>query len=120
MDDRPAASYVSANRALWDEWTGIHERSAFYDLEGFKKGLVRIRPYEQEDVGDVAGKNHGLGEIVTALAQAGLHIEFLREMDHLEWPHPLLVEGEDGLWRLPPHHEGELPLFFALKASKPA
>jgi len=66
------------------------------------------------------GWDHGLGEIVTALAQAGLHIEFLREMDFVEWPHPLLVQGEDGLWRLPPRYDGELPLFFALKATKPA
>jgi SAM-dependent methyltransferase len=266
--------HVAANRALWDEWTGVHERSKFYDLEGFKKGGVRIRTYEREDVGDVEGKtllhlqchfgidslswarlgakvtgidfsevaielarslakeldldatfvcsdlydlpnalrgefdivytsggvlgwlpdieawakvvahfvkpggifyitevhpvlwvfddaegvtdlrlkypywshrepiaspvhgsyadptaevgphteygwDHGLGEIVTALATAGLRIEFLREMDFLRWPHPLLVQGEDGLWRLPSHYEGELPLFFALKATKP-
>lgn len=275
MDDSSTEGYISANRALWDEWTRVHEGSAFYDLEGFKKGGVRIRPYEQEDLGEVAGKSllhlqchfgidslswarlgakvtgvdfsersvelarslaaelgldatfvcsdvydlprilrgdfdvvytsrgvmgwlpdigswasvaahfvkpggifymtevhpilwvldddegvtelrlrypywsrpepivmpvkgsyadptahveahveygwdHGLGEIVTALAEAGLRIELLREMDFLEWPHPLLVQGEDGRWRLPPRYEGELPLFFALKATKPA
>ena len=46
--------HVAANRALWDEWTGVHERSEFYDLEGFKKGGVRIRDYEQKDLGDVS------------------------------------------------------------------
>ncbi len=49
--------YLAANRALWDEWTAIHARSAFYDLEGFKRGGVRLRPYEIEEVGDVAGKS---------------------------------------------------------------
>ena len=33
MDD-----YLAANKALWDEWTAIHETSSFYDLEGFKAG----------------------------------------------------------------------------------
>ena len=49
--------YLKANRALWDEWTAIHARSAFYDLEGFKRGGVRLRPYEIEEIGDVAGKS---------------------------------------------------------------
>jgi len=66
------------------------------------------------------GWNHSMGEIVTAVAQAGLHIEFLREMDFVHWPMPFLVEGADGRWRLPPDAGGELPLFFALKATKPA
>ncbi len=38
MDD-----YLAANRALWDEWTAIHETSSFYDLEGFKEGGSRLR-----------------------------------------------------------------------------
>ncbi len=49
--------YRAANRALWDEWAVINARSAFYDLEGFKRGGVRLRPYELEEVGDVAGKS---------------------------------------------------------------
>jgi ubiquinone/menaquinone biosynthesis C-methylase UbiE len=48
--------YIESNRALWDAWTPIHERSDMYDLEGFKRGGVRIRDFEREDVGDVAGK----------------------------------------------------------------
>ena len=45
---------IRANNALWDEWTAIHERSEFYDLEGFKAGGVRLRPYE---IGSVVGKD---------------------------------------------------------------
>ena len=41
MDD-----YLAANKALWDEWTAIHETSSFYDLEGFKAGGSRLRDYE--------------------------------------------------------------------------
>jgi 2-polyprenyl-3-methyl-5-hydroxy-6-metoxy-1,4-benzoquinol methylase len=43
------------NNALWDEWTTIHESSAFYDLAGFKRGGVRIKPYELEEIGPVDG-----------------------------------------------------------------
>jgi SAM-dependent methyltransferase len=49
--------YLEANRALWDEWTAIHEGSAFYDLESFKKGGVRLHDFELEEVGDVRGKD---------------------------------------------------------------
>lgn len=30
-----------------------------------------------------------------------------------------LVEGSDGLWRLPQSIKGDIPLFFSLKATKP-
>ena len=55
MDDQ--RRYLDANRTLWDEWTGIHEASAFYDLEGFRRGGVRLRDYEVREVGDVEGKD---------------------------------------------------------------
>lgn len=48
---------IQANRALWDEWTAIHERSDFYDLDAFKKGENRLRPYEIEEIGPVDGKD---------------------------------------------------------------
>ena len=49
------ADAVRANNELWDEWTRIHEASAFYDLEGFKRGGIRLREYELEEIGDVSG-----------------------------------------------------------------
>lgn len=52
----PRNRYVEANRALWDEWTDIHARSAFYDVEGFRRGGSRLHPFEVEEVGDVSGK----------------------------------------------------------------
>jgi SAM-dependent methyltransferase len=45
----------AANRSLWDAWTRVHATGSFYDLEGFRAGGVRIRPYEIELVGDVRG-----------------------------------------------------------------
>lgn len=65
------------------------------------------------------GWDHGLGEIVTALIEAGLVIELLREHDFCAWELPFLVRSDDGRWRLPPDAGGELPLFFSLRARKP-
>jgi SAM-dependent methyltransferase len=48
--------HLEANRALWDEWAEINARSASYDLEDFKRGGVRLRDYEIEEVGPVSGK----------------------------------------------------------------
>lgn len=66
------------------------------------------------------GWNHGLGEIVSALAGAGLRIEFLHEFPFVDWPISFLQPSGDGTYRLPPEHDGKLPLFFSLKAVKPA
>lgn len=65
------------------------------------------------------GWDHSLGEIVTALIDAGLRIEFLHEFDFLRWQLDWLVRSPDGRWRLPPDSEGELPLSFSLRATKP-
>jgi SAM-dependent methyltransferase len=272
-----AATAVAENRALWDEWTRIHETSTFYDLDGFRRGGIRIKPYEVEELGSVAGLSllhlqchfgidtlswarlgarvtgadfspaaidlarrladelgfpearfvrsdlydlpdvldaqfdvvytsngvlgwlpdirrwaevaahfvrpggrfyvtdlhpvaeafegegvapgelllrypyweheapltfpvqgsyadptakvetrsehgwdHGLGEIVTALIAAGLRIESLRKYPFVNWKLDFLEEAGDGTWRLPGELDGRLPLFFSIRASKPA
>lgn len=66
------------------------------------------------------GWDHGLGEIVTALASAGLRIEALREYPFLNWSIPFLVAADDGTYRLPTDAGGELPLMFSILATKPA
>ena len=49
---------VAANRALWNEWTPIHVRSAFYDVQGWKSGgRTDLYPLLVDEVGDVAGKD---------------------------------------------------------------
>jgi SAM-dependent methyltransferase len=65
------------------------------------------------------GWNHGLGEVVTALAKRGLHIEFLHEQDFLSWPESFLTRAEDGRYRWPADQAGTLPLMYSLKASRP-
>ena len=63
--------------------------------------------------------DHGLGEIVSALIDAGLVITALVEHPFLDWKVDFLVEDETGKWRLPPGTKGELPLMFSLVATKP-
>jgi len=64
--------FVEANRVLWEELTPIHERSAFYDLEGFRNGGIRIADHEREEVGDVQG-------------QSLLHLQCHFGIDTLSW-----------------------------------
>lgn len=274
MVDSPDA-FLASNRELWDRWTEIHERSEFYDLEGFRKGGVRLADHEIAEVGPVAGKSllhlqchfgmdslswarlgasvtgvdfspkaialarslaadlaldarfvesdlyrlpdvldetfdvvytsngvlgwlpdirawarvvarfvrpggrfyileahpvvmvfddevvspgelrlrypywehaapiavdavgsyadrtadvggrkeygwdHSLGEVVTALIDAGLRIQALREYPFLNWKTEFLTQADDGTWRLPPGTAGELPLMFSILATKP-
>jgi SAM-dependent methyltransferase len=67
MDD-----YLIANQKLWDAWTLEHEKSPFYDLEGFKQGKDRLRSIELAELGDVAGKSL-------------LHLQCHFGMDTLAW-----------------------------------
>jgi len=62
------------------------------------------------------GWNHGLGEVVTALTGAGLHIEYLEEHD--ESPYnvlPDLVKTQSGMYAT---KDRLYPLIFSLKAKK--
>jgi SAM-dependent methyltransferase len=47
---------IRENEALWDAWTGIHEASAFYDIDGFRRGGIRLREEEVAAVGEVHGR----------------------------------------------------------------
>ncbi|MGE3961190.1 MAG: class I SAM-dependent methyltransferase [Dehalococcoidia bacterium] len=75
--------------------------------------------------------NHGLGEIVTALIEEGLRLEFLHEHRTLAWqglPSMVPVEGgvADGThhqrrvaWQLPEAQRDMVPLMYSLRASRP-
>jgi SAM-dependent methyltransferase len=76
-------------------------------------------PSAQIDADVEYGWTHSIGEIVTAIAAAGLRIEFLHELDWVDYQQiPLLEEGQDEKWRLPSAVPGELPLMFSLRARK--
>ncbi len=51
MDD-----WREVNRAWWNERAPLHVTSAFYDVDGFRAGRSGLRPFEVEEMGDVAGR----------------------------------------------------------------
>ena len=62
--------------------------------------------------------SHGLGEVVTALAQTGLTVENLTETHLLPWPRwPQMVRTDNGWWEMP-RGEPRFPLLYGLKATK--
>jgi SAM-dependent methyltransferase len=134
---RVAAQFVRPGGFLYV--TEIHPVADVFENEGVKPGELRLEypywshpePLRFDVQGSYAdrgapteglveyGWDHSLGEIVTALVGAGLRLDFLHEFDFVRWPLDYLVEGPDGLWRLPEGVKGSLPLFFSLKATKP-
>jgi SAM-dependent methyltransferase len=65
-------SEIETNRAQWDERTGIHLGSSFYDVEGFKKGRCSLRSVELAEQGDVVGKRF-------------LHLQCHFGLDSISW-----------------------------------
>ncbi len=71
--------------------------------------------------------NHGLGEIVTALIEAGLSIEWVHEHRSVYWkalPHMISASGEDRWevkdeWRLPDDQGDNVPLMYSISAVLP-
>lgn len=62
--------------------------------------------------------NHGMGETIQALIDAGLRIDRVEEYDSLEWQAlSQMVEGDDGLWRLPERRK-RLPLMWSVLATR--
>lgn len=49
--------YTRKNLDLWNEFVGIHTKSAFYDLDSFKSGKLTLDDLELEGPGDVTGKS---------------------------------------------------------------
>ena len=61
---------------------------------------------------------HSLAEIVTALIDAGLVLEFLHEFPFTCYQaFPAMVKGEDGWWRFPEHNDS-IPQLFSIRATK--
>jgi SAM-dependent methyltransferase len=75
--------YLKTNQKLWNEWTAEHEKSPFYDVEGFKAGRERLKSIELEEMGDVHGKSL-------------LHLQCHFGLDTLAWArHGAIVTGVD-------------------------
>jgi SAM-dependent methyltransferase len=63
--------------------------------------------------------NHGMGEIITAILDAGLHLTMFVEHDSVPWEAlPGQMTEADGEWRLV-EHGNRVPLSYTLQAVKP-
>jgi len=99
LGDKPIMKYgYDQSEAIYEEYTGTYadESSSMVSKE--------------------YGWNHGLGEVVSALTESGLHIEYLKEHD--ESPYdvlPNLVESDSGNFIT---KDRLYPLIFTLKATK--
>jgi SAM-dependent methyltransferase len=64
--------YMDSNQQRWNEMVGVHEKSAFYDVDGFKAGRITVPHLERAEVGDVSGKSL-------------LHLQCHFGMDTMSW-----------------------------------
>ncbi len=116
----------------------FHPVCGIFDQDAGASDLVVRRPYftpdeplRFEEDGSYAGRDaqlehrvtyswpHPVGEIVTALIDAGLRIDFLHEFPFtVEEFFPSCVAGPDGTYRLA-KHDGSVPLLYSIKATKP-
>jgi SAM-dependent methyltransferase len=64
----------TANLALWNHWTEIHEKSAFYDVEGFKAGATSLWPVERKELEPYVHEGTSL-----------LHLQCHFGLDTLSW-----------------------------------
>lgn len=78
----------------------------------------------QTTVGETVEFLHPLGEIVTAIADAGLRIDFLHESELCAFERFRNMSRDERApyesWRLPAGLDGKLPLTFSIRATKPA
>lgn len=56
MDDKNK-KYFDDNKTSWNQRTGVHVKTDFYDIEGFKKGKTSLKFIELDALGDVNGKS---------------------------------------------------------------
>lgn len=50
--------YVKNNQQMWDQRAGVHVKSEFYDVAGFKAGKSSLNPIEMDEIaGEVAGRD---------------------------------------------------------------
>jgi len=108
-------------------WTFDWDANDDFNLK--RSYFHKREPYEFEVDGSYAGSKiesqsdfewaHGMGTVISALAGAGLHIEYLHEFPKSPFQQfPFLKRGEDGYWYYE-NPEIQLPLVYSIKAHKP-
>ena len=92
------------------EYRYFHEE---FFWEGGEQSYAGSQPIESPNY----AWHHSIGEIVTALIDAGLTIQFLHEFPFSGWQaFPVMRQGEDG-WRRFPERNDSFPQLFSIKAA---
>jgi hypothetical protein len=106
-------AFVAANRRLWDEWAATRAASAFYAVDSFQRGGLRLRDWKIEEVGELRLRYPywypywGQHEPLASPVQ-GSYAYRRAEVN----------EQADRTWCLPGGLSDTLPLFFSLRACK--
>jgi SAM-dependent methyltransferase len=106
---------VMADDDLTVEYPYFHEAPLVWDEPGsYADQAARTTANRTQEW------NHGLGEVVSSVIDAGLVVAHLHELDQTLFPRwPFLVRDESGAYRMPPGRPS-LPLMYTLRAEKPA
>ena len=109
LDDEPGIEDLRIGYPYWTPPTGplrFEESGTYADVEAD----IELPEYVWL---------HGLGDVVTALVDAGLVLEFVHEHPFTVFQQlPFMTQGDDGWWRLPAD-QPPFPLLFSLRASRP-
>ena len=62
---------------------------------------------------------HGVGEVITALAGAGLHVDLVRETSELPWPRWSAMRQTESGWFVLPDDQPRIPLLYTIRAVNP-
>jgi 2-polyprenyl-3-methyl-5-hydroxy-6-metoxy-1,4-benzoquinol methylase len=121
VDMHPFAAFLSADEALPPAGVHLNTAQPYFHAANPHQTTERLTDTTGENsqrLATLSVWSYSLGEVVSAIASAGLQVEFLHEHP-VSFYHqfPLLVEGTDGLWRWP-EPMTQLPLLFSLRASK--
>lgn len=111
-DERQEPGYVMRYAYFETEEPLVWDDAITYTDNDTEFAITSTRTYEW---------NHGLGEVVTALIEAGLVIEFVHEHDRCDWQAlPWMVPDGERQWMLPEADQRRVPLTYSLRAHKPA
>src|SRR5262249_11170827 len=95
-----------------------------HDYLGGRGAVERESTHSYTDGPALAGDTvhyewpHGVGEVVTAVAQTGFTVERLTETSLLPWPRwPQMVRTDSGWWAMPTS-QPRFPVIYGLKATR--
>jgi hypothetical protein len=106
-------------RNSWNVATRNHNAHKGDQAAFFRAGKETLFPEELELV-TAHSWQHGVGDVVTAIGEAGLRIELLREYPYANGckVHPTLELGEGRRYHWP-DDRARLPLMYAVVATRP-